>query len=130
MYRLVQRLIAIGNDAQNVYDAIVTRREAKVEAISKVKLSIRQMRDELDEIEKAANTLDYDAYYDIEEAEILSGVSDKARDAATILKNVDWSPTYLKGVILAALDSQPAVMSEAINSMDAERWQRRTELRQ
>lgn len=129
MYRLVQRLVAIGNDAQNVYDGIVTRREAKVQAISQVKLSIKQMKAELDEIEKAANTLDYDAYYDIESAEVLTGITDKSKDAATILNNVDWSPTYLRDVILAALDSQPAVMSEAVNSLDADQWQRLTELR-
>lgn len=129
MYRLVQRLVAIGNDAQNLYDNAIHRREAKIKAVNQVRLSVRQMKTDLEEIEKATNTLDYDNFYELEKTEILAGMKDKALDAATVLKNVDWSPTYLKGVWHAALDSQPAVLAEAINNFKEEDWQRVIELR-
>lgn len=117
--RLNSSIISAFNALQNVFNSLVTDREISSRSVAEIRVSVASIRSILDEIDKQANTLDYSTYRNIENAEILAGASDKLADVATLLKNIDWSPTFVKNMLLVV---PPAVLAEAINSIRSEDW--------
>ena len=117
--RLNSSIISAFNALQNVFNSLVSDRDISSRSVAEIRVSVASIRSILDEIDKQANTLDYSTYRNIENAEILAGASDKLADVATLLKNIDWSPTFVKNMLLVV---PPAVLAEAINSIRSEDW--------
>lgn len=117
--RLNTSIISAFNALQGVFNSLVLDREVNSKSVAEIRVSVASIREMLDEIDKQANTLDYNTYRNIEHAEMLSSASDKLADVATLLKNIDWSPTFVKNMLLVV---PPAVLAEAINSIKSEDW--------
>lgn len=117
--RLNTSIISAFNALQGVFNSLVLDREVSSKSVAEIRVSVASIREMLDEIDKHANTLDYNTYRNIEHAEMLSSASDKLADVATLLKNIDWSPTFVKNMLLVV---PPAVLAEAINSIKSEDW--------
>lgn len=128
--RLYETFDALFNDLMNEYEARVRQRKVTQESAAKLKQSMdvildaaQRIQTEHQQLEKIQNTLQYLTAYAFEDSEVLVSLANRTADVAKFVgpggKNLQWSPTFVKNMLLVV---PPAVLAEAINSIKADDW--------
>lgn len=127
---LYSSMYAVVRDLEAEWKTAVVKQKVTAETAAKLDLlsddllhKIKELHRIHDEVTKVQNTLQYLTAFGFEASEVLASFQDRTADIATKIgpdgKNLDWSPTFVKNLLLVV---PPAVLAEAINSIKSEDW--------
>lgn len=128
--RLYDSLYALTRDLHAEYESAVVKHKVTNESAAKLDQLSVELLDKIkalhhihDEVTKIQNTLQYLTAFGFEASEVLASFQDRTGDLATKIgpegKHLQWSPTYVKNMLLVV---PLPVLAEAINSIKSEDW--------